>query len=352
MPTRYTPVLALLLLGSSGSTPLAPTLRTSPSNVYRLTDPGREATESCTFMLVLPEAEVPAEAQIVTLAGGRELESRVLTAEGLKGVTINAGTRSVIRLQVRRPESDSFDRVRGTIQMTSGMVAPFDVPVSRYTLKTRLIFPFRGRGLISSGGVNDGGHKNSSGQFAIDALALTEDYAPMICAEDRNECSAGFGRREIVAPADGVVVSVWNDIPDNPSWESVDPTIFTRPDGRVIDTGNSVVLDHGNGEFSVIAHMKQGSILVTVGQPVRQGGVIGLLGNSRRIIWSACSLPAAERTGYQPGRRTAADIRGRTLAVGPWRLFQREVTDRARALPGDLSRAGHPRRNLLDSSAP
>lgn len=272
-------VVALFLLAGCATTSSVSPLRTSPASVYKLADPGREGTESCTFMLVLPEHAIPMRAQIATVAGIRELERRTLTADGLRGMTINAGARSAIRLQVRRPETDSFDRVRGTVEMNDGAVTPFDVPVTRYRPKTKLIFPFRGRGLVSAGGVNDGGHRNSSGQFAIDVLALTDDYAPMICSDDRNECSAGFGRREIIAPADGLVAQVWSDIPDNPSWDNADPKLFTK-DGTVVDTGNSVVLDHGNGEFSVIAHMKQGTVIVTKGQRLRQGETIGLLGNS------------------------------------------------------------------------
>jgi Peptidase family M23 len=273
-------LLTLIVLAGCATTTAVAPLRTSPSRVYKLADPGREGTESCTFMLVLPENGVPVSAEVATLAGTRELERRILTDDGLQGMNIQAGTRSVIRLHVRRPAGDAFDRVRGTVELKGGAVASFDVPVTHYTPKTKLIFPFRGPGMISAGGVNDGGHRNNSGQFAIDVLALTEHYGPMTCGEDRNECSAGFGRREIVAPADGVVVMAWSDIADNVSWENADRALFTRSDGTVVDTGNSVVLDHQNGEFSVIAHMQQGSVTVTQGQRVRQGEKLGLLGNS------------------------------------------------------------------------
>ena len=274
-------LLALLLLAGCASAPavVAP-MPTSPEHVYKLTDPGRESTESCTFMLVLPDNAVAERAQVVTLAGERELERRELTADGLKAMIVSGPARSAIRLQVRRPEADAFDRVRGTVRMASGTVLPFDVPVGRYTPKTKLIFPFKGEGIISAGAVNDGGHRNSSGQFAIDAIALTKEYAPMICAEDRNECGAGFGTREIIAPADGVVIAAVNDIPDNPAWDDADRKLFTRPDGTHDDTGNAVILDHENGEFSLIAHMKHGTVVVTQGQRVKQGDKLGLLGNS------------------------------------------------------------------------
>lgn len=272
-------LLALLLLAGCASAPALAPLRTSPAHVYKLTDPGREATESCTFMLVLPEQAVPVRAEVATFAGQRELERRQLTADGLKSMTVT-GNRTAIRLNVRRPESDGFDRVRGAVKSANGATAAFDVPVARYTPKTKLIFPFKGPGIISAGAVNDGGHRNSSGQFAVDAIALTKDYAPMICEEDRNGCGAGFGTREIVAPADGVVIKAVNDIPDNATWDTADRKLFTRPDGAVIDTGNSVILDHGNGEFSIIAHMKQGTVAVTEGQRVKQGERLGFLGNS------------------------------------------------------------------------
>lgn len=273
-------LLAVLLLGGCASTTVVAPMKTSPAHVYKLADPGGESTESCTFMVILPGKGVPVSARFLTLAGTRELESRLLTEEGVRGLTISAGARTVIRLQVRRPKSDSFDRVQGTVHLRGGASASFDVPVSLYEARTKLVFPFQGNGLISSAGVNDGGHRNSSGQFAIDAIALTDDYAPMICGEDRNECSAGFGSREIRAPGDGAVVRVWNDIADNTSWDGADRALFTRPDGTVIDTGNSVVIDHGNGEFSVVAHMKQGSVTVSEGQSVKRGQKIGLLGNS------------------------------------------------------------------------
>ena len=41
-----------------------------------------------------------------------------------------------------------------------------------------------------------------------------------------------------------------------------------------------MIIDHGNGEFSFLAHMKMGSVRVKTGDTVKAGQVIGLLGNS------------------------------------------------------------------------
>ncbi|MFD1906546.1 M23 family metallopeptidase [Paenibacillus rhizoplanae] len=44
--------------------------------------------------------------------------------------------------------------------------------------------------------------------------------------------------------------------------------------------GNVVVIDHGNGEHSITAHLKKGSVAVKKGDNVQQGDLIGHLGNS------------------------------------------------------------------------
>jgi murein DD-endopeptidase MepM/ murein hydrolase activator NlpD len=44
--------------------------------------------------------------------------------------------------------------------------------------------------------------------------------------------------------------------------------------------GNHVIIDHGNGEFSVYAHMKPGSVRVRAGDHVAQGQQIGQVGSS------------------------------------------------------------------------
>ncbi|GJG87313.1 hypothetical protein tb265_24940 [Gemmatimonadetes bacterium T265] len=44
--------------------------------------------------------------------------------------------------------------------------------------------------------------------------------------------------------------------------------------------GNCVIIDHGNAEYSVLAHMQNGSVQVKAGDRVAAGQVIGRLGNS------------------------------------------------------------------------
>lgn len=155
------------------------------------------------------------------------------------------------------------------------------LPIQTYQQKTDLAFPFLGPGIISVGGALASGHRNRSGLYAIDALGLNSTYGPMVAAEgdDNPRNYAGWGR-EILAPAAGTVVVANNDHVDQPVTEKSDPAYFLPQYKNGGDPGNLVVIDHGNGEFSMIAHMQRGSVRVVVGDKVAQGEVIGLMGNS------------------------------------------------------------------------
>jgi DNA-binding NarL/FixJ family response regulator len=71
------------------------------------------------------------------------------------------------------------------------------------------------------------------------------------------------------APADGMIAAVVDTFPDQPIG-SVD---------RQNAPGNQVVIDIGSGKFVAYAHIQSGSITVSVGQRVRRGQVVGLVGN-------------------------------------------------------------------------
>jgi murein DD-endopeptidase MepM/ murein hydrolase activator NlpD len=74
----------------------------------------------------------------------------------------------------------------------------------------------------------------------------------------------------ILAPAAGSVVWTQDSLPDNPPGK-MDPAHAT---------GNSLILDHGNGEYSLFAHLQPGSLRVKVGDRVRADAELGRCGNS------------------------------------------------------------------------
>lgn len=154
-----------------------------------------------------------------------------------------------------------------------------DFPVGTYTQRTELVFPFRGHGLITQGGGWNDGHRNRSGMFGIDAIGLTALYAPMLAEGDAPVATAGWGR-DVIAPAAGEVVVARGDRPDQPVTGVSDPKYFLPEFAQGGDPGNHCVIDHGNGEFSLLAHFQQDTLRVKVGDRVAQGQVLGKMGNS------------------------------------------------------------------------
>ena len=78
--------------------------------------------------------------------------------------------------------------------------------------------------------------------------------------------------KPVYAPADGVVEETVNDIPDNP----------VREINQTHNWGNTVVIRHTPYLFSKLSHLKEQSILLKKGDPVKKGDIIGLVGNSGR----------------------------------------------------------------------
>lgn len=101
-------------------------------------------------------------------------------------------------------------------------------------------------------------------------LVIAEDGHSFDGDAADNESYFAFGK-DVVAPLGGTVVSLENDIEDNT------PTVDTNTENPL---GNHVIIEHENGEYSFIAHFKQGSILVTEGDEVNAGDLLGHTGNS------------------------------------------------------------------------
>jgi hypothetical protein len=88
---------------------------------------------------------------------------------------------------------------------------------------------------------------------------------------DKNTLTSyyAFGK-QLVAPADGRVTAKLDTRPDLPIGDSDQ----AHPEGNVL------VIDIGGGRYVMMAHIKQGSIAVNVGDQVRRGQPIALVGNS------------------------------------------------------------------------
>ncbi len=151
-------------------------------------------------------------------------------------------------------------------------------PLARYPDKDRIytktpfIFSFHGRWFTFWGGTNElvnYHYAHHYKRYAYDFLIMKGEHT-YSGDPKKNESYFAFGQ-EILAPASGKVVRVVNDIPDNEPVGKMDATQRA---------GNYVAIDHGNGEISLLAHLKMNSVRVQAGDVVQQGDLIGLCGNS------------------------------------------------------------------------
>jgi len=100
--------------------------------------------------------------------------------------------------------------------------------------------------------------------------------------EITNKMFYGYGA-EVLAVGDGKIVFVKDGIPENvpQATGEIKPAV---PLTRETNAGNWIAIDLGNNRYAFYAHLQPHSILVKVGDRVRKGQVIALLGNSGNAV--------------------------------------------------------------------
>jgi hypothetical protein len=137
---------------------------------------------------------------------------------------------------------------------------------------TALSLPFKSAWLVFWGGDTrelNYHHDTPNQRYAFDFLMADEKGQTHRGSGAKNEDYYAF-EKEVLTPADGVVIEVITGVKDNLPGS-------TNPYSAL---GNAVLIQHGEGEVSVLAHLKNGSTKVQVGDKLRRGQVIGLCGNS------------------------------------------------------------------------
>ena len=103
-----------------------------------------------------------------------------------------------------------------------------------------------------------------------------QDGASSTGDKDVNSSYYSYGSR-VLAVASGTVVHLKDGIPDN-----VPGHVGAEALKLSLETiaGNVIGLDLGHGQFAYYAHLQPGSIRVKLGQRVRKGELLALVGNS------------------------------------------------------------------------
>jgi hypothetical protein len=161
------------------------------------------------------------------------------------------------------------------------------------TSKTQILFPIVGRSFVPVAASFHTPHRWAAiEEFSYDIVRLTGSGSTFQGTGEKLSDYAVFGN-SVRAVANGNVVAAIGSEVDNVAMlkragESDDTYLIRLQQGQMellargmaSVLGNHVVIDHGNGEYSIYAHLKQGSVVVKPGDKLSTGAIIGQVGSS------------------------------------------------------------------------
>ncbi len=239
-------------------------------------------------------------------ANGEMIAQKRLDTNGMSILTlanrvVKPGEKIVLFNPVYSWDKDlDLSRLRLDITLDSGdeekkYHASLDLQPLVYQDKSALVLPVTGRAFIHdghdyyshhrrldiTGGMTTAiGVKTNMTRYAYDFVIVDEAGKMYRGDGEKNEDWYGFGT-PIVAPADGVVVAMSDGQLDNTkSKKNLDMSIEKFLKNHNLPFGNYAIIDHQNGEYSLLAHLKNGSVTVKKGDAVKQGQKIGAMGFS------------------------------------------------------------------------
>jgi hypothetical protein len=154
------------------------------------------------------------------------------------------------------------------------------IPLIQYKNKNQYIFPLKGS-ISTCGNYNTlpDHRQHYSMEFAFDMSQYNVDqklcYKEHMCVEDY----IVYGK-EILAIADGEVVDCYHSFTMTTSWDWNERKPLIDKYGLAAQCGNHIVLKHANEEYSFYGHLLTDSLTVKKGARVKQGQVIGKVGNT------------------------------------------------------------------------
>jgi biotin carboxyl carrier protein len=184
----------------------------------------------------------------------------------------------------------------GKTNLTSRKLGPFDYLATPFDIsggKALVISPpLKGPNWIALNGCCEpgfphrdailpaNGYLGNSQTFAIDWKQTNDTGEFYTGDKTKNESYVDYGK-PVYAVADATVVAVLDNVDANAPGRqpTQDPATAAKITLQNVD-GNHVILNLGHGVWAMYAHFQRGSIKVKVGDKVKQGQEIALLGNT------------------------------------------------------------------------
>lgn len=233
-------------------------------------------------------------ARIVATLSGPDLDGATKPLVPVSTLTLRPAEVTRLFLDATFPEMAELPRRlehRFTFSLTPSQGSPSTHTVvsgtTRVVRKPAVVIgpPLSGAGWVVGGGccfpasyhrtatlpVNGAFHAPE--RFAIDFIQLRADHTLLSGALSDLHSYRYFGAK-VLSVADGVVVGLQDGLP-----EQIPPNFPANATAQTAG-GNYLVINIGHGDFAFYAHMQPHSLRVHVGQHVKQGQVIGLLGNT------------------------------------------------------------------------
>ncbi|MDH4386137.1 MAG: M23 family metallopeptidase [Caulobacter sp.] len=207
------------------------------------------------------------------------------------------------------------DAVRVTARGTrsgQGVTGEGRIRLDGATSKTDFRFPLgRGTKLAAAGASFHSTHRwGVPEEFALDIVQLGPNLRTHTGAGEAHSDFFAYGA-EVLAAADGKVAQIITGSSQKPPLLLGPGEAMEAYMGRVMAqqgenlaaglpgiVGEGVILDHGNGEYSVYAHLVPGSVTVRQGQAIKAGDGLGRLGSSgnsteAHLHFQVCDRPQA-----------------------------------------------------------
>jgi len=160
-------------------------------------------------------------------------------------------------IQNYSPESNLYSYANNKIRLSQLLYYPLQLP-------------FWGEWIVSQGHDGQFTHKGEWNK-AFDFMLLDEEMKSFTGKGTQCENYHCFNK-PVLAPADGIVEEIINEIEDNEIGKS----------NMVNNWGNTIVIRHLPGLYSQLSHLRNGSFKVAKGDHVKCGDIVAYCGNSGR----------------------------------------------------------------------